>query len=208
MQRILFAFGVVVVATFATLPPGEDWPRFRGPGRAGQARGLTAPPTAFGPDKNILWKVPLPGGGTSSPVLFGDRIFLTCYTGYNVPGQGGGDQQDLKRHVLCLDRATGRQICDNTGNVYCANAKTGDILYEERLPRAGQVYASPVLAGGNIYYLTRDGYFFVVAAKPEFELVASNEQIEERGIFDATPAVADGKLYVRSHRFLYCIGAK
>jgi outer membrane protein assembly factor BamB len=88
---------------------------------------------------------------------------------------------------------------------YCAEAATGEIVYEERLPRAGQVYASPVLAGGRIYYLSRDGRMFVIAAKPEFEQLAVNE-LEERGMFNATPAIAGDDLLIRSDRYLYCIG--
>lgn len=94
---------------------------------------------------------------------------------------------------------------ENNSIVYCAKAETGEIVYEERLPRAGQIYASPVLAGGRLYYLTRDGRTFVVAAKPEFEQLAENE-LEERGMFNATPAVAGNDLFIRSDSALYCIG--
>jgi len=96
---------------------------------------------------------------------------------------------------------------DNNGTAYCAEAKTGKIVYEERVPRADQVYASPVLADGKIYYITRTGKAFVVAAKPTFELLATNE-IESRGQFNSTPAVADQRIYLRSDRALYCIGGK
>ena len=91
--------------------------------------------------------------------------------------------------------------------MFCAEADTGKILYEQRLDRAGQIYASPVLSGGNLCYTTRDGRTYVVAAGPEFKLLATNE-IEPRGIFNASPAVADGRLYLRSNRFLYCIGER
>lgn len=94
---------------------------------------------------------------------------------------------------------------ENNSIVYCADAATGEIVYEERLPRAGQIYASPVLAGDNVYYLSRDGRTFVVAAQPEFEQVAVNE-LEERGVFNAAPAVAGNDLFIRSNAYLYCIG--
>jgi len=96
---------------------------------------------------------------------------------------------------------------ENNGVAYCADAKTGNILYEERLPRADQVYASPVLADGKIHYITRTGRAFVLAAKPKFELLATNE-IEPRGMFNSTPAVADKRIFVRSDRALYCIEKK
>ncbi len=49
-----------------------------------------------------------PGPGSSSPIVVGQRIFLTCYTGFGVPGRSDGDMEQLKRHVVCLNRTDGR----------------------------------------------------------------------------------------------------
>jgi outer membrane protein assembly factor BamB len=97
---------------------------------------------------------------------------------------------------------------DNLGIVYCADATTGQIIYEERLDRAGQVYAAPVLVDGKLYYLSRHGHTFVVAAKPTFELLAVNQFGRDAGVFNASPAIADGALFVRSDKFLFCIDGK
>jgi outer membrane protein assembly factor BamB len=97
---------------------------------------------------------------------------------------------------------------DVLGVAYCADAKSGTMVYEERIPRAQQVYASPVLAGGKIYYTARDGRTFVVPAAPEFKLLATNELGSRGETFNASPAVADGRLLIRSDRYLYCIGTK
>lgn len=94
---------------------------------------------------------------------------------------------------------------DNLGVVYCAEAATGNLVYEERLPRAGQIYASSLLADGKIYYITRNGRTFVVAAKPEYELLATNDLGDETN-FDASPAVLGNQLLLRSQHYLYCIG--
>jgi outer membrane protein assembly factor BamB len=94
---------------------------------------------------------------------------------------------------------------DSQPIVSCADIKTGAVLYEERLPRADQFYPSPVLADGKLYYLTRAGQTFVVAANPKFELLATN-RFDERAVFNACPVVADGRVFLRSDRFLYCIG--
>lgn len=87
---------------------------------------------------------------------------------------------------------------------YCAEASTGEVVYEQRLPRGGQFYASAFLANNAIYYLNRDGQTFVVAAKPEFELLATND-LRDGGVFNATPTAANNRLFVRSDKFLYCI---
>jgi outer membrane protein assembly factor BamB len=97
---------------------------------------------------------------------------------------------------------------DGLGIAYCANLETGAIRYEERIPGAGAgVYASPVLADGRIYYVGRDGQTFVVAAKPTFELLATND-LRDRSQFNASPAVSGGRIYLRSEQYLYCLGAK
>ncbi len=423
LQRLKRFAAIFVLCGMALLgcsanSSANDWPRFRGPN--GQAKSSeTGLPTEWSPDQNIAWKRKLPGGGTSSPIVYRDSIYLTCYSGYGVPREPRGEMRDLRLHVVCLNRqdgklawqrelrprlpeqesireghgyasgtpvadeqhvycffgktgvfafthegrpvwhttvgdglngwgsatspvlyedlvivnasvesdslvaldrqtgkqrwklggireswntpiivrspsgkselvvaifgkilgvdpATGKQLwsCDTDirwymapslvteegvifsvggrtggslavrsggrgdvtsshrlwtrnkgsnvpspilheghlywmheklGIAYCAKAATGEILYEERLPRAGQVYASPVLADGNIYYFARNGRAFVVAAAPEFRLVARSDALEPRGRFDASPAVVDRGLLIRSHTYLYFI---
>jgi hypothetical protein len=398
-----------------------DWPQFRGPGGRGvsEVKGL---PVTWSAKENVVWKAELPGPGTSSPIIVGSQVFLTCYSGYNVPLQQRGDMDDLKLHVVCLDRdsgkihwntevvpklpeqatireehgyasstpvadgervyaffgksgvfafdLTGKQLwqadvgsglsgwgsaaspvlhgdliivnasveseslvaldkktgkekwrakgikeswntplivmsndgkaelvvaivgeilafdpttgeplwncatdiawymvpslvahdgvvyCiggrsggslavrtggkgdvtkthrlwtgkkgsnvsspvfhdghiywmhDNLGIAYCAEAKSGAIVYEERVEGGvGQVYASPVLADGKLYYVSRAGRTFVVAASPKYERLAVND-LGDAGTFNASPAVAGSRLYLRSDRFLYCVGQK
>jgi hypothetical protein len=94
---------------------------------------------------------------------------------------------------------------DQRGVAYCAKADTGEVVYEERLDRAGQVYASALLAGGNIYHLTRDGVTYVLAAEPKFEQAAVN-QLRDRSQFNGSPAVLGNQLLIRSDKFLYCLG--
>lgn len=396
-----------------------DWPAFRGANglATSKASGL---PTRWSATDNLVWKTDLPGAGSSTPVIVGKRVFLTCYSGYNVPGQPRGNQEDLKLHLVCLERsngkilwtrdieprlpeqenirdshgyatntpvatasrvyvffgksgvlafdhdgkqlwrtevgsqlngwgsaaslllhdnllivnasvesqtlyaldaatgkvvwklggireswntpilarhgdrtelvvaifgrilgidpATGKQLwsCatgipwymvpslvahdgvvyalggrpggglavklggsgdvtathrlwtsnkgsnvsspiyhegrlywmhDQTGTAYCADAKTGEILYERRIPRAAQVYASPVLADGKIFYPARDGTVFVVAAQPKFELLATNSW-GERGSYNSSPAISGDQLIFRTDRFVCCVGKK
>jgi outer membrane protein assembly factor BamB len=96
---------------------------------------------------------------------------------------------------------------DASGTAFCAKADTGEVVYEERVPRAGGVYASALLADGRLYYVGREGRTFVVAAKPQFELLATNEPLD-RTNHDATPVAVDGKLFIRSNRALYCLEKK
>jgi outer membrane protein assembly factor BamB len=76
--------------------PAADWPQLRGPGASGLCPSCSNLPTEFGPNKNVLWKTPVPAGN-SSPVLIGDRIFLTANEG-----------DDLI--TLCLNRSNGELL--------------------------------------------------------------------------------------------------
>jgi outer membrane protein assembly factor BamB len=96
---------------------------------------------------------------------------------------------------------------DTSGIAYCAKANNGECVYEERVPRAGAVYASALLADGRIYYVSRGGQTYVVAVKPSFELIATND-LKDGGNFDASPVAVDGKLFIRSDRALYCLQKK
>ncbi len=94
---------------------------------------------------------------------------------------------------------------DNSGIAYCAKADTGEVVYEQRMNRAGQVYASALLAGGRIYYLTRQGKTFVLAAKPEFTEIAVNE-LADGSLFNGSMSTDGTRIFVRSDKFLYAIG--
>jgi outer membrane protein assembly factor BamB len=98
-------------------------------------------------------------------------------------------------------------LVSHRGEVFCLDAETGDIAYQERLRDAGTVYASVALADDKLYIVTRNGGCYVVAAKPEFEELARN-QFDDRSIFDGSPAFADGKIFLRSNKFLYCVGSE
>ncbi len=87
---------------------------------------------------------------------------------------------------------------------YCLDLKDGKIVSQQRFP--AQPYASIVFGDGKLYVVSRFKGTYVLAAKPSFEQLAHNE-LEEGGRFNASPAIANGKLFLRSDKYLYCIGA-
>ncbi len=106
MRRCCFLV-TILLATFANL--GADWTGFRGP-RGSGISGETALPTTWTSKDNIVWRTQLPGPGTSSPIVVGKKIFLTCYSGYGeVNGKDDNDNMNqLMRHVVCIARDGGR----------------------------------------------------------------------------------------------------
>jgi len=88
----------LVLSMSIKLSAGDDnWPRFRGVNGSGISAADTVP--VMWMETNYNWKITLPGLGHSSPVVWGNRIFVTC-----------GDPQTAKRIVLCIDTVNGRTI--------------------------------------------------------------------------------------------------
>ncbi len=104
-------------------------------------------------------------------------------------------------------------VINDQGFATCIDAKTGKDVYRERVlmgARGGgkPFYASPVLIGDKLYCVSRRNGTFVIAAKPQFEQVAHNELSLDTSQFNATPAVSDDRLFLRSEKAVYCIGTK
>ncbi|MFM8477661.1 MAG: PQQ-binding-like beta-propeller repeat protein [Planctomycetaceae bacterium] len=85
----------------------EDWTRFRGANGAGQSA-ATGLPQEWSESRNLVWKRDLPGEGSSSPVLAGDRIFVTCYAEYG--GEAGADPAKMKRQLVCIGAEKGEVL--------------------------------------------------------------------------------------------------
>jgi outer membrane protein assembly factor BamB len=96
MQTIARLVGCALLLTVPVVARAADWPQFRGPNCSGRAVGDAPLPAEIGPDANVLWKTALPPGH-SSPVVVGDRIYLTA-------------ERDRKLVTIALDRQDGRVV--------------------------------------------------------------------------------------------------
>jgi outer membrane protein assembly factor BamB len=416
---------VAGVFAFVAIAQSADWPGFRGPTANGVVPDSGTPPLTWSDTKNLLWRTELPGPGSSSPIVIGDKVFLSCYSGYGLDKTAPGDISRLQRHALCLDRVTGKvlwdqvitteipeqpyqgeyitthgyasstpasdgkgvffffahagvhaftldgkkvwdtsvgdnphkwgagssptlygdlvivnaalesdtlvaldrrtgenvwsvknfpnswntpfvtrvdgrdelivnasgrlrafatrngdelwtcdsiraaELCpsvlahdgvlyvighpggeamavraggsgdvssshvlwrikkgsnvgspvwheghlyfanDSRGTAYCLKADTGEVVYEEKLTRSrDRWYASPILSHDRIYYVGRTSGTVVLAAKPAFEVLATNVVTSDTHVANASPAVADGQLFLRNDRYAYCFGEK
>jgi outer membrane protein assembly factor BamB len=94
-------------------------------------------------------------------------------------------------------------VCDDRGILTVYRAKTGELIYKQRLGAKGGAYsASPIAADGKIYFSSEDGDIFVVKAGPKYELLAVNPMGE---VLMATPAISDGMIIVRGRKHLFGI---
>jgi outer membrane protein assembly factor BamB len=94
-------------------------------------------------------------------------------------------------------------ISADNGVLSAYNAKTGERLYQERLPSSFS--ASPVAADGKLYLSSEDGEVFVVRAGPKYELLATNSMNEA---LMATPAISDGIVLLRSQNFVFAVAER
>ena len=96
---------------------------------------------------------------------------------------------------------------DFLGVAYCFRLSDGEQVYRERLDISGsgdKIYASLVAGDGKLYGVSRLDGTVVLALSPEFRLLAHN-RLGDESVFNATPAIADDQLLLRSDRFLYCL---
>jgi outer membrane protein assembly factor BamB len=123
-----------------------DWPRFRGPNGDGVSTDEAALPTTWSATENLKWKIALPGPGSSSPIVIGDRVFVTCWSGYGTERGDPGDQMNLRRHLICIDRETGNTIWSKTVEPYLPEDEYGGMFAQH-----GYASHTPVSDGKRIY---------------------------------------------------------
>ena len=153
----------------------------------------------------------------NSPLYADGVMYAMC--GYNgaalaVKAGGSGDVTDANR-VWLLPKVSQRigsgviheghhYILSDGGIAECRDLKTGELVFQERLK--GNNWSSLVLsADGNCYAANQIGDCFVFKASPNFELLATNSLGEK---IIGSVAVSDGRLYIRGHKHLWCIGGK
>ncbi len=151
--------------------------------------------------------------------LSGDVVFATLGSG------GGGKESVALRPAVAGGKVKKLYSLDKKGLPYvptplgykglfflwgdggiltCVKADTGKKLYQERVA-PGTFFSSPIVADGKIYCGSREGKMVVVAAAEKFELLGISQL--PSGIH-ATPAVAKGKMFIRTDTHLICLGSK
>jgi outer membrane protein assembly factor BamB len=149
---LLLAFSISP-ASGQKIPQDANWPSFRGPNASGIAEGYPLP-TAWdaAASQNILWKTPIPGLGHSSPIIWGNRIYLsTAISGQEKPELKVGLYGDIasvkddtphRWIVYCLDKQSGKVVWEKT--VYTGVPKV------KRHPKSTHASATLATDGRNL----------------------------------------------------------
>ena len=140
------ALGLVVVALGTNAALASDWNRFRGPDGSGISPDTRPLPLKWSETENLKWKCKLPGPGSSSPIVVGQRLFVTCWTGYGADRDNVGDPKDLRRHLICLDRDTGKVLWDKS-----IDPVLPEDPYSGNFTQHGYASHTPVSDGERVY---------------------------------------------------------
>src|SRR5918993_1915598 len=188
MRRLAFTVPAVVLAglTFtgaATAPrPGVDWPQFRGISAGGVAEGFSLPTTwDTTKDTNVAWKTPVPGLGLSSPVIWGDEIFIST----SISGQkDAGLKVGLYGNVEPVQDDT-----EHEWRVYALDKKSGKIKWEKSVLKAVPKIKRHTKASHANSTLATDGErliaFFGSEGLYAFDLKGNQLWKKDLGVLDA-----------------------
>lgn len=139
MRLQMICPSLILLAVFTQTTKAEDWVRFRGPDGLGISNDKKIP-TKWGDSENLKWKLEMPGKGFSSPIVVGDKVFVTSYTGE------GGNLSNLERHLTCVDRNTGKQLWSKSVKAVLPEFRSrGSFAYH------GYASHTPVSDGERVY---------------------------------------------------------
>jgi outer membrane protein assembly factor BamB len=179
-----------------------------------ESHGITSIDPASG---HVNWEIGVfSKRSVSSPVIAGGLIFGTCGSGggggYVVavrPPVAAGSSPEVAYKVensapyVPTPVALGDLVFlwSDNGIVTCIHSATGDTVWQKRV--GGNYHGSPVCVGEKLYCIREDGEVTVVAAADKFKLLGRNPLGEESR---STPAVADGRMYLRTYSHLVSVG--
>lgn len=197
---------IIVVLIAMSLPStqaalaGDHWPQFRGSGSLGTAAGPGLP-EVWDTEKNIVWQTGIPGRAWSSPIVWGDRIFLTTAI------QDGGELEPVKPG-LYFGGERPAPTEPYRWIVYCVDSASGEILWErtahQGVPKRGCHLKSslasetPVSDGRRVYaYFGNVGLFcYDLDGNPLWKRIWDDVPTRNGWGTAASPVLHDGRLYL------------
>ena len=170
---------LAIIALFVSPIAAQNWPQWRG-ANLDNISESTDLPIEFNQEKNLLWKVPMPGPAGSSPVVWENQVFVTT-----------PNTETNALELLCFDAATGESLWKRV------------LKGENKKSRDGASSASPSPSTDGKFVWANTGAGFIECFTMEGEPVWSVDLQEKYGRFDimfgmtSTPIVDNGKLYLQ-----------
>jgi hypothetical protein len=170
-------------------PADRYWPQWRGPHADGTSP-TANPPTEWSETKNVRWKIELPGRGQSSPIVWGDRVFVTTAIPVGITGDAQhtprGGLQPRGGHqfkLMALDRATGRIVWERVAR----EAEPHEAGHPENSSWAS---SSPFTDGESLFaYFESFGlYAYDLNGRPKWERILGQKRMRNQFGEGSTPA--------------------
>ena len=185
---------LVFCLTSVVVDADQYWPQWRGPAGTGVAP-EGDPPVAWSEDKNIRWKVELPGGGHATPIVWSDQVFVSVAVRTDNQGASGESRrgvqptQELKYEVMALDRKTGKVVWQKTARQ--------EMPHEGRKAEGSWASPSAVTDGKYLYvsFGSRGLYCYDLDGNLKWEKDLGDLQIY-RGFGEGTSPVLYGNTLV------------
>jgi outer membrane protein assembly factor BamB len=150
----------------------------------------------------------------ASPLVFGDVIIAPSRERPMLALRAGGrgdvttllwSSQNGPDVPTPVTDGTYLYVVNDRGIMWCLDLQTGKEAYGRQRVRPGTYSGSPVLADGKIYITNEDGVTVVVKAGPAFQVLGEND-LDDYTL--SSPAISDGQIFIRTTKFLYCIGTR
>lgn len=197
---LLAAAACTLVSAAVTAGETENWPQYRGANADGLAEGATLP-ESWSVTENVVWKAEVPGWGWSSPIIWGNRIFVTSAVGEtklatpHVGGYPGGHVSSAEIHrwmTYCLDFETGKILWER-------EAHRG-IPPQQRHPRNSFASETPVTDGERVYsYFANIGLFCCdMEGKPLWERRWKSYPMRDGWGTASSPVVDASRIYIQN----------
>lgn len=172
---------------------------------------------AYAPDSGReIWRANCMNGDVaSSPIFAGGRVFAVHESAdlTSIEPDGAGDvtathvkwRADEGLPDITSPVSNGKYVwlLGTGGDLTCYDVKSGEMLYLKELDKSFN--SSPSIVGDQLWLMSMKGTTMILSAGPKYKVLHTNELGEQ--VF-ASPVFADGRIYVRGHKNLYCIGAK
>lgn len=177
-------FAFLLLLAVPLIAADDDWTNYRGPNRDGVARGDV--PLEFG-TKNLAWKTRIPGRGHSSPIVWGNKIFLTTAIATGAADEyAPNPKKEHRLVVMCLDRNTGKVLWER-------NVKTVTPPDGYQVPYGSYASNIPTTDGKRLYIFWESRGMVVYDLDGKLEWQKDFPQMRKRGEFgEGTPTVVDG----------------
>lgn len=192
--------GTAVSAQDFEQQQAANWHQWRGPTADGVSE-TADPPVRWSPNENVLWKAAIPGSGSATPVVWGDRIFLATAVRTDEPA--GADVPKRQEYQIPPPPAVFYRFV-----LLCLDLKTGDVLWSrdaiKAVPHEGHhnthsyAAASPVTNGRQVFvsFGSRGIFGFDMEGKKLWECDPGDMQTRRGWGEGASPALYDDTLIV------------